>query len=216
MAIIKTCIFDLDGVICDTAKYHYLAWKRLAQSIGFDLTHEHDEKMKGIGRMQSLELILDWSNIQRSQSEKEQLCDKKNTWFVEYIQTITPSDILPGVEDFLKQLKAKHIKIALGSASRNAPVILKKLGIEHYFDALVDGNTVTNPKPQPEVFLKGAELTNTIPKDCVVFEDALSGIEAGLNAGMYVVGVGNAAILKKAHICITSFEHFSIDVFESL
>ena len=205
MAKIKTCIFDLDGVICDTAKFHYLAWKRLAESIGFDLTSEHDEHMKGIGRMQSLELILGWAKVQLSQTEKELLCDKKNTWFVEYIQTITPSDILPGVEDFLKELKAKEYKIALGSASRNAPVILEKLGVAHYFDAIVDGNSVSLPKPNPEVFLKGAEATETKPENCVVFEDALSGVEAGLNAGMFVVGVGNASILKNAHKCISTF-----------
>ena len=210
MATIKTCIFDLDGVICDTAKFHYLAWKRLAESIGFDhLTSEHDEHMKGIGRMQSLELILGWAKVQLSQTEKELLCDKKNTWFVEYIQTITPSDILPGVEDFLKELKTKEYKIALGSASRNAPVILEKLGVAHYFDAIVDGNSVSLPKPNPEVFLKGAEATQTKPENCVVFEDALSGVEAGLNAGMFVVGVGNASILKNAHKCISTFEQFS-------
>ena len=110
MAIIKTCIFDLDGVICDTAKFHYLAWKRLAESIGFVLTSHHDEHMKGIGRMQSLELILGWANIQLSLSEKELLCEKKNNWFVESIQTMTPTDILPGVEDFLKQLKPNRYK----------------------------------------------------------------------------------------------------------
>lgn len=216
MAKIKTCIFDLDGVICDTAKFHYLAWKRLAESIGFDLTSEHDEHMKGIGRMQSLELILGWANVQLSQTEKETLCDKKNTWFVEYIQTITPSDILPGVEHFLKELKANNYKIALGSASRNAPVILEKLGVAHYFDAIVDGNSVSLPKPNPEVFLKGAEATQTKPENCVVFEDALSGVEAGLNAGMFVVGVGNASILKKAHKCITTFEQFSVKDLESI
>jgi len=216
MAKIKTCIFDLDGVICDTAKFHYLAWKRLAESIGFDLTSEHDEHMKGIGRMQSLELILGWAKVQLSQTEKELLCDKKNTWFVEYIQTITPSDILPGVEDFLKELKAKEYKIALGSASRNAPVILEKLGVAHYFDAIVDGNSVSLPKPNPEVFLKGAEATETKPENCVVFEDALSGVEAGLNAGMFVVGVGNASILKNAHKCISTFEQFSAKDLESL
>jgi len=210
MATITTCIFDLDGVICDTAKFHYLAWKRLAESIGFNLTSEHDEHMKGIGRMQSLELILGWANVHKSESEKEILCDKKNAWFIEYIQTITSSDILPGVEDFLKELKANRFKIALGSASRNAPVILEKLGVAHYFDAIVDGNTVSLPKPNPEVFLKGAEATQTKPENCVVFEDALSGVEAGLNAGMFVVGVGNVNVLKKAHTCISTFEQFSI------
>jgi len=216
MATIKTCIFDLDGVICDTAKYHYLAWKRLAKSIGFELTSDHDEHMKGIGRMQSLELILGWAKIELIQSEKEQLCEKKNNWFIEYIQTITPADILPGVELFLKQLKDNHYKIALGSASKNAPVILKKLGIAHYFDAIVDGNNVTQPKPNPEVFLKGAEMTNTAPENCVVFEDALSGVEAGLNGGMFVVGVGDSNVLSKAHICITTFEHFSTKQFDNL
>jgi len=216
MAKITTCIFDLDGVICDTAKFHYLAWKRLAETIGFNLTKDHDEHMKGIGRMQSLELILGWANVLLTQTEKESLCEKKNNWFVEYIQTITPSDILPGVEDFLKELKANKYKIALGSASRNAPVILEKLGVAHYFDAIIDGNSVSLPKPNPEVFLKGAEATKTKPENCVVFEDALSGVEAGLNAGMYVVGVGNANVLNKASFCINTFEHFSIKNLENL
>lgn len=216
MAEIKTCIFDLDGVICDTAKYHYRAWRDLAATLGFELTPMHDEHMKGVGRMESLDLILDWAQLSLPYDEKLRLCEQKNNHFVELIQTISPSDILPGVELFLQSVKTHGIKIALGSASKNAPVILQKLQIAHYFDAIVDGNHVSKAKPNPEVFLKGAEATNTQPNECVVFEDATSGVEAALNAGMYVVGVGNSSILYKAHICISTFEGFSVAQFESL
>ena len=216
MAQIRTCIFDLDGVICDTARFHYSAWKRLASTIGFNLTPHHDEQMKGIGRAQSLELILNWAGKTFDTQTKEQMCSQKNDWFVESISTISPSDILPGVEDFLKQLKQANYKIALGSASKNAPSILDKLMISHYFDALVDGNTVSTPKPNPEIFLRGAEETGTDPSYCVVFEDALSGVEAALNAGMYVIGIGDKDILKKAHLCIKTFEGFSIKDFDRL
>ena len=210
MAVIKTCIFDLDGVICDTAKYHYQAWRDLAASLGFDLTPMHDEHMKGVGRMESLELILGWAKITLPQDEKLRLCERKNNQFVDLIQTITPADILPGVETFIQSVKAQNIKIALGSASRNASTILEKLRIAHYFDAIVDGNTVSKAKPNPEVFLKGAEATNTPPANCVVFEDAISGIDAALNAGMYAVGIGNKSILQKAHLCISTFDGFTV------
>jgi len=216
MANIKTCIFDLDGVICDTAKFHYIAWKQLAATFGFNLTHELDEQMKGIGRMQSLELMLDWAHLILTLAEKEALCEKKNRCFVESIQSITPSDMLPGVETFLNLLKENNYTIALGSASRNAPVILEKLGITHFFDAIVDGNNVSIPKPNPAVFLKAAELTDTEPQHCIVFEDAISGVEAALNAGMYVIGVGKPEILSKAHRCISTFEDISIQIFATL
>ena len=210
MANIKTCIFDLDGVICDTAKYHHLAWKRLAATIGFELTHHHDEQLKGIGRTESLEAILRWAQVSKTAEEKETLCLQKNEWFIEYVTTITPADLLPGVETFLQELKAKGFGIALGSASRNAPVILEKLNIRSYFDAVIDGNSVTKPKPNPEIFLKGAQATGTNPEYCVVFEDAISGVEAAINACMYVVGVGNPAVLSKANFCIPSFEGFTV------
>ena len=216
MAEIKTCIFDLDGVICDTARFHYIAWKALAKTLGFDLSHDHDEQMKGIGRMQSLELILDWANITLPLAQKEALCVEKNKCFVESIQSIKPSDMLPGVEAFLQELKLHNYKIALGSASKNAPLILDKLGITHYFDALVDGNSVSKAKPNPEVFIKGAELTNTATHNCVVFEDAISGVQAALNAKMYVIGVGKPEVLSKAHLCISTFEHFPLSCFTSL
>jgi beta-phosphoglucomutase len=216
MADIKTCIFDLDGVICDTARFHYKAWKALAQTLGFELTHAHDEQMKGIGRMQSLELILNWANRTMPLAQKEALCVEKNNCFVQSIQSIQPSDMLPGVEIFLQELKANKYKIALGSASKNAPLILEKLGITHYFDALVDGNSVSTAKPNPEVFILGAVLTNTAVQNCVVFEDAISGVQAALNAKMYVIGVGKPEVLSKAHLCISTFEHFSLNSFASL
>lgn len=214
--MITTCIFDLDGVICDTAKFHYKAWRKLSSTFGFDLTHQHDDLLKGIGRMESLDMILGWAGVYLPLEEKTMLCDMKNTWFLEYIQSISPSDILPGVVDFLDNLKLKGYKIALGSASRNAPLILDKLGITHYFDAIVDGNNACRPKPNPDIFLRGAELTGSKPCDCVVFEDALSGVEAALAGGMFVVGVGASASLAKANMQITTFVGLSTDVLVGL
>lgn len=217
MAHITTCIFDLDGVICDTAKFHYQAWKRLSMTFGFDLTHEHDELLKGIGRAESLDRILGWAGITGfSAEEKAQLCDLKNTWFVECIQTITPADILPGIVTFMNEVKAAGLKIALGSASRNAPVILEKLRVTHYFDAIVDGNTPCKPKPNPDIFLHGATLTGSKPAECVVFEDAVSGVEAALAGGMYVIGIGSDKILTKAHICVPNLEGFTVKRFADL
>lgn len=210
--MISTCIFDLDGVLVDTAKYHYLAWKRLAEELGFAFSEEQNEALKGVSRMASLDILLSAGGLKESftPEQKEEMAARKNGWYVEYISRMTPAEILPGVEDFLRELKKEGIKIALGSASRNAPMILDRTGITAYFDAVVDGSMVSNAKPDPQVFLLGAELTGSQPAQCVVFEDAEAGIEAASRAGMRSVGVGGSPTLGKADTGIVTFEGFTL------
>lgn len=205
---IKACIFDLDGVICDTAKYHFRAWKKLANELGFDFTEDDNEKLKGVSRTESLNLILDWAGIEEHDEEvKLALADKKNGWYLEFIQRMTPDETLPGVKSFLDDIKRKGIKIVLGSASKNAITILERIELLSYFDAIIDGNSTTHSKPNPEVFLLGAEAAQAQPNECIVFEDAIKGVEAALDGGFYTVGVGNSDILDEAHIVIPNFEY---------
>src|SRR5476651_1279982 len=198
MSTIKACIFDLDGVIVDTAVYHYKAWKRLANELGFDFTEEDNEKLKGVSRVRSLELILQWGGVTKTKAEKEELAARKNDWYVEMISHMTPAEILPGAKEFLITCRAAGLKTALGSASKNSMTILDKIDITGLFDAIIDGNKVSKPKPDPEVFLKGAEALNIAPADCVVFEDAIAGVEAAINGCMKVVGIGSPKVLVGA------------------
>ena len=211
--MITTCIFDLDGVVVDTAKYHYLAWKRLANELNFDFTEEQGEATKGVSRMVSLDILLDLGGLKDSftDEQKEQMATRKNGWYCESINTMTADEILPGVLDLLKALKQNNIKVVLGSASKNARTILVRCELVDYFDAIVDGTMVSNAKPDPEVFLKGAELVGESPSNCVVFEDAKAGVEAATRAGMYSVGVGLDQSLSQANAQIDSFENFNID-----
>lgn len=199
---VQACIFDLDGVIVDTAKYHYLAWKRLAKELGFDFTIEDNERLKGVSRMDSLNILLSIGGIELPLEEKEALANKKNLWYVDYISKLAEDEILPGVLDFFQILKENNIKIALGSASKNSMLILKNLNLVEYFDAIVDGNKVSKAKPDPEVFLRAAEELSINPEHCVVFEDAEAGIEAALNAGMKTIGIGTPVSLAKANKCV--------------
>lgn len=192
------CIFDLDGVLVDTAVYHYQAWKKLANSLGFDFSKEQNEQLKGVNRMRSLEMILNWGNVEKSEAEKEELAALKNSWYVEMISKMSASEVLPGSLTLLQNLHAQGIKIALGSASKNSGLILERTNLTHYFDAIVDGNSVTTSKPDPEVFIKGAELLQAAPQDCIVFEDAAAGVQAAIAAKMAVVGVGEAINLPGA------------------
>lgn len=203
---LKSALFDLDGVIVDTAIYHFQAWRRLANELGFDFTEHQNEQLKGISRMESLELILQWGNKDLSETEKLAWATKKNEWYLELITHMTPKEILPGVKDFLDGLKEEGIKIALGSASKNSKMILNKIELFHYFDAIIDGNNITKGKPDPQVFLMGAEATGSLPSECVVFEDAQAGIEAAKAAGMYAVGIGDRNVLNKADLVVKSFE----------
>jgi beta-phosphoglucomutase len=201
------CIFDLDGVLVDTTKYHYWAWKRLAKELGYNLSKQHNERLKGVSRMAALDILLDRFSIKGfSERKKQKLAAKKNTWYVAYISQMTPAEVYPGVPSFLRQLKAAHIKTALGSASKNAPLVLHRTGLVRFFDAIVDGNIITEAKPNPEVFLRGAEALDVPANRCIVFEDAEAGVEAALRAGMKCVGVGDPAILHKATLVIPGFE----------
>ncbi len=202
---IKGCIFDLDGVIVDTAQYHYQAWKRLAQQVGTDLTEEQNEGLKGVSRMGSLELILEWGGITLDEAEKKRLAGVKNEWYVERITQMDQSEILEGVLPFLEDVKAAGCKIALGSASKNAGTIIDILKIRHYFDSIIDGNKTTRTKPDPQVFELAAEELGLTAKDCIVFEDAEKGIEAALKGGFYAVGIGKPEVLEQAALVIPNF-----------
>jgi len=214
--MIKGCIFDLDGVVVDTAKYHYLAWKRLANELGFEFTEKDNERLKGVSRMKSLEILLEIGNLSFDEETKLKLTEKKNNWYVEYISKMDESEILPGVKEFLYQLKENGYKIALGSVSKNAMIILENTNLKQYFDAIIDGNKVTKAKPDPEVFLKGAEELNLKPEECIVFEDAIAGIEAARRANMKVIGVGSKEILKDADMVIEGFKNVSVDIIKAL
>ena len=209
---IQAAIFDLDGVIVDTAKYHYLAWKRLAKEVGIDLSEEENEKLKGVSRMDSLDIILALGGVTLDTATKEELADKKNAWFLEFVNQMTPAEILPGAKELLIDLRKQGIKIALGSSSKNAPLVLRLLNIEKLFDVIVDGTMVKNSKPDPEIFLLGAKLLALPPSTCVVFEDAEAGVEAALAAGMKCVGIGSTAQLHKAHQVVPDLINFSFSV----
>jgi beta-phosphoglucomutase len=213
---IKACIFDLDGVIVDTAVYHYKAWKRLANELGFDFTEEDNEKLKGVSRVRSLDLILQWGGVTKTEAEKEELATRKNDWYVEMINHMTPAEILPGAKEFLETCRAAGIKTALGSASKNSMTILNKIDMVGLFDAVIDGNKVSNPKPDPEVFLKGAEALTTSPADCVVFEDAIAGVEAALNGGIKVVGIGSPKVLTGANLVVSGLDKMSLEKLNNL
>jgi beta-phosphoglucomutase len=216
MNTIQACIFDLDGVIVDTAVYHYRAWKRLANELGFDFTEHDNEKLKGVSRMASLDLILQWGGLTKTDAEKAELAARKNNWYVDMINQMTPAEILPGAREFVELCRSAGIKTALGSASKNSGTILEKVGIDHLFDVVIDGNKVNKPKPDPEVFLKGAEELHIAPVNCVVFEDAIAGIEAAINGGMRSVGIGSPEILGKANLVVSGLDKMNIEKLKEL
>lgn len=203
---LKACLFDLDGVIVDTAKYHYIAWKQIADELGFEFTEVHNERLKGVSRMRSLEILLEIGGITLDQDKKEELATRKNNVYVDYITKLTPEEILPGAEKFLKELREHKVLLALGSASKNALTILNRLNINILFDAIIDGNKVSKAKPDPEVFLMGARELNVPPSQCIVFEDAEAGIEAAIRAGMRCVGIGSPVQLGKANIVVSGLD----------
>ena len=194
----KGAIFDLDGVIVDTAKYHYLAWKELADELGFFFKESDNERLKGVSRMRSLEILLEVGGITASESEMLEMAESKNARYVKMLDNLEKSELLEGAEDYLKKLKSEGVLISLGSASKNAPLILEKLGIADLFDAIVDGNSVSKAKPDPEVFLKAAQMLNLSPAECCVFEDSQAGIEAARRAGCSVIAVDKGNVLKDA------------------
>lgn len=213
--MIEACLFDLDGVVVDTAKYHFIAWKALAEELGFDFTPEDNERLKGVSRMQSLDILLEIGGLQFSENEKLEMAERKNALYVSYIEKMTPDEILPGAEQFLQELKNNGIRTALGSASKNAPMILDRIELSGMFDAVVDGNSISEAKPNPEVFLKGAEKLGVAPENCVVFEDAIAGIEAARNGGMHCVGIGEPQTLAMADLVIPGFDGFTLEKLKS-
>jgi len=202
---ISACIFDMDGVLVHTEMHHFFAWKRLAKTLGFTIDEEFNEKLKGVSRTVCIDLILEHGGIQKTQHEKNKLAEQKNKWFLESVSSINENDVLPGVIDFLQDLRKNSYKMAVGSASKNAPLLLEKMGITSFFDAIIDGNKIQNAKPHPEVFLRAAQELAIDPFECVVFEDAQSGVEAAKTAGMFCVGVGDPVVLFKADVCIQNF-----------
>ncbi|MHA8052324.1 beta-phosphoglucomutase [Aquirufa sp. OSTEICH-129A] len=201
----KACLFDLDGVLVDTAVYHFQAWKILGKQFDFELSHQQNEELKGISRVESLEKILHWANFQATEKQKEAWLLEKNETYLKLISHMNPSEILPGVLPFLAQLKDQGYLIALGSASKNAKIILEKTGLITWFQAIIDGNSVSKSKPDPEVFQKGAEALGILAAECIVFEDAQAGIDAAKAGGMKVVGIGSSVVLHGADRIITSF-----------
>ena len=212
----KGFIFDLDGVIVDTARYHFLAWQKISDELGIEFTPEHNEKLKGVSRVRSLDIILELGNVNVSQDDKNIWLHKKNEDYLAYIENMDAGEILDGVENVLKYLKDRGQMIALGSASKNARPILEKTGIIHLFDAIVDGNDVTNAKPDPEVFLQAAKLLGVEPQNAIVFEDSVAGIQAANIAGMTSIGIGEASVLKEAQFIFPDFTHIDPSFFETL
>ena len=207
----KAFIFDLDGVIVDTAKFHFLAWKKLADSLNISFTHEINEQLKGVSRVRSLEIILSQGNLQASQEDKNKWLIQKNEDYLAFVSKMDKSEILPRVEEVLQFLKTNNQYIVLGSASKNARPILEKVNILHYFDALVDGNDVTNAKPDPEVFLQGANQVQVDYNNAIVFEDSVAGIQAANLAGMTSVGIGEKEVLHESDFCFRDFTEMSND-----
>jgi len=213
---LKGCIFDLDGVIVDTAKYHFMAWRRLAKELGFEFTLEDNEALKGVSRMASLEILLKTGGVTVSEQEKETLAACKNGWYVEFITGMTPDEILPGSIRLLKALRKEGILTAIGSASKNAGTILDGIRLREMFDVVVDGNKIHSAKPDPEVFLRGAQEMNLLPANCIVFEDAQAGIEAAIAGGMKCVGVGSPELLGRADLVIPDLKSITVKQLRNL
>jgi beta-phosphoglucomutase len=212
----KAFIFDLDGVIVDTAKYHFLAWEKIANELDIEFTHEHNELLKGVSRVRSLDIILELGKVKASQEDKNKWLVQKNEDYLSYLVDMDESEILPGVMPVLKFLKEQNQLIALGSASKNARPILEKTGTLSYFDAIVDGNDVSNAKPDPEVFLIAAKLLGAKPEDSIVFEDSVAGIQAANIGGMISVGIGEIATLHEAKYIFKDFTCINKSFIENL
>ncbi|MCP8968873.1 beta-phosphoglucomutase [Ectobacillus ponti] len=213
MTQVQAFIFDLDGVITDTAEYHYLAWKQLGGELGIPFDREFNEQLKGVSRMESLERILALGNRQHdfTAEEKEALATKKNEHYKELITKITPADVLPGITEFLRAIRAHGLRIGMASASKNAFVVVDRLGVQEYFDHIVDAATVANSKPHPEVFLRAAEVLGVPAEACIGVEDAEAGVEAIKAAGMFAVGVGTKEAMAKADVVVAGTAELSYE-----
>lgn len=212
----KAFIFDLDGVIVDTAKYHFLAWRELANQLGFDFTEEQNEQLKGVSRVRSLEILLGIGKMELEDDVKVKLLHEKNEQYLQYIAKMDHTEILPGIDDLLNYLKLQGISFSLGSASKNARLILETLNLIDMFDAVVDGNDVSTAKPDPEVFLIAAKKLGVQPEDCVVIEDAQAGVEAANKAGMTSIGIGDSKVLAEADFNLNSTDELTIDFVQKL
>ncbi|MBT2292033.1 beta-phosphoglucomutase [Paenibacillus albidus] len=212
MREIKACLFDLDGVLVDTAKYHYIAWKELADSLGFNFTEQDNERLKGVSRTASLNILLEIGGLSLDEEEKTRLAEQKNNRYVQYIAKMDSSEILPGALEFLRECREQGLRIALGSASKNAMTILNNTGLTPYFDAIIDGTHTSAAKPDPEVFLLGAQALGTAPGHCVVFEDAEAGIEAAIRAGMASIGIGSPQTLSAANLVVPSLAQMNVSL----
>ena len=208
---LQACLFDLDGVIVDTAQYHFTAWQRLADELGVPFDHADNDQLKGVSRVDSLEYILRKGNLELDNDTKVRLMDRKNAWYLAQVESMEPKELFPGVVDFIDELRTAGVGVALGSSSKNAPLILDRCRIADRFDTVIDGNSITFSKPDPEVFLKGAEALGSTPAHTVVFEDAVSGVQAALNGGFRVVGLGDAETLGQADFILDGFEGFTME-----
>ncbi|GJI96750.1 beta-phosphoglucomutase [Duganella caerulea] len=211
MSRFKAVIFDLDGVITDTAHYHYLAWKRLAESQGVHFDHAFNENLKGIDRMGSLDLILASSKRTYTAEEKLALADEKNRHYQELIATMSSADLLPGAVRALDVVRAAGLRIGLASVSKNAFTVLGRLGITDKFDYVVDAATIARGKPDPEIFLKAARELGVAPEDCLGVEDAVAGVASINAAGMFALGIGHPFVLTQADVVITSLNDFNLE-----
>ena len=211
MRDIRACIFDLDGVIVDTASHHLVAWRRLAEELGVPFSSEDNEALKGVSRVDSLEYILNEGGLVLDPATKVRLMDRKNAHYLELAGKTSPADALPGVVELIDSLKEQGLKVALGSSSKNAKMILTRLNLIERFDVLVDGNHITLSKPDPEVFISGAKALGIAPEHCLVFEDAQSGIDAANAGGFPVIGIGSTAALRKAAAVIPGFGDYTWD-----
>ncbi|MBQ4821094.1 beta-phosphoglucomutase [Aquimarina sp. MMG016] len=212
----KGFIFDLDGVIVDTAKYHFLAWQNLANSLGISFSEEQNEQLKGVSRVRSLEKILEWGNKTISEEEFTRLMTEKNVEYLQYIDKMDTTEILPDVPRVLEYLIDNQQLIALGSASKNARVILEKVKLSKKFHTIVDGNDVSKAKPDPEVFLIGAEKLDLAPGNCIVFEDSVAGVQAANIANMVSIGIGDAQVLHEADYVFDDFTQITEEFISNL
>ncbi|MBD5450013.1 MAG: beta-phosphoglucomutase [Lachnospiraceae bacterium] len=201
----KAVIFDLDGVICFTDKYHYLAWKKMADGMGIYFDETINNRLRGVSRMESLEIILERCNKELTQEEKQALAEEKNKTYVELLGQMTEKDLSSEVKETLDSLRKSGLKLAIGSSSKNAKFILERLGLKDYFDAVSDGTNISKSKPDPEVFIKAAEFLHMAPADCLVVEDAKAGVEAARAGGFDSAGLGEAAESEAVTHAMNSF-----------
>ena len=212
----RACIFDLDGVLVDTAKYHFIAWRNLAAKLGVEFSEHDNEQLKGLSRDASLDYILNKGKIIASTQDREAWKEEKNSEYLSLVMQMNEDETLPNVKELLNELKTNGVKLALGSASKNAELILERVNIKHYFDVVIDGNKTSRSKPDPEVFLLGAQALQCEPNDCIVFEDALNGIKAAKSGGFFAIGIGDAEVLVEADIVLDSLVSVNFEMLNLL